>query len=56
MEKNYFLSRGIKGYEVGMGYTVAKNVVAEVSYYDFERKEKSSVDNNMLWSRVTFSF
>ena len=56
MEKNYFLNSGIKGYEVGVGYTVAKNVLAEVSYYDFENKENSSIDNNMLWSRVTFSF
>ncbi|MGE4588922.1 MAG: porin [Acidaminococcaceae bacterium] len=56
MEKNYFLNSGIKGYEVGVGYTLAKNVLAEVSYYDLENKENSSIDNNMLWSRVTFSF
>ncbi len=56
MEKAYFASSGIKGYEVGVGYTLAKNVLAEVSYYDFENKENSSIDNNMLWSRLTFSF
>ena len=56
MEKSYFASSGIKGYEVGVGYTLAKNVLAEVSYYDLEDKENSSDDNNMLWSRVTFSF
>ena len=56
MEKGYFGSYGIKGYEVGVGYTLAKNIIAEVSYYDLEDKEYSDIDNNMLWSRVTFSF
>ena len=56
LEKDYFLSHGIKGYEVGVGYTLAKNIVAEVSYYDLEDKENSDLDNTMLWSRVTFSF
>jgi len=56
MEKNYFSSTGVKGYEVGVGYTVAKNVIAEVSYYDLESQLTSAWDNQMLWSRLTFSF
>ncbi|MHC1718178.1 MAG: S-layer homology domain-containing protein [Acidaminococcaceae bacterium] len=56
MEKNYFSSTGVKGYEVGVGYTVAKNVIAEVSYYDLESQLTSDWNNQMLWSRLTFSF
>ena len=56
MEKSYFESTGVKGYEVGVGYTVAKNVIAEVSYYDLESQRTSAWDNQMLWSRLTFSF
>ncbi|HIU63742.1 MAG TPA: S-layer homology domain-containing protein [Candidatus Avacidaminococcus intestinavium] len=50
-----FNGAGIKGYEIGLGYAVAKNIVAEVSYYDLEAKEGND-DNTMLWSRLTFSF
>ncbi|HIU63743.1 MAG TPA: S-layer homology domain-containing protein [Candidatus Avacidaminococcus intestinavium] len=51
-----FNKQGIKGYEVGVGYALAKNIVGEISYYDFETKEGQDDDNTMLWSRVTFSF
>ena len=44
---------GIKGYEIGVDYTLAKNIVAEVSYYDMEDSKNSG---KLLWSRVTFSF
>ena len=51
-----FGKNGVKGYELGLGYTLAKNVIGEVSYYDFEGKDGTKLDNTMLWSRVTFSF
>ena len=47
---------GITGYEVGADYALAKNIVAAVSYYDFEAKENSAYDNQMLWSRLLFTF
>ncbi|MHC1714506.1 MAG: S-layer homology domain-containing protein [Acidaminococcaceae bacterium] len=51
-----YFDYGIKGYEVGTNYTLAKNVVANVSYYDYEANNDSSVDNSMLWSRLVFTF
>jgi len=56
MHKTFFVGQGIKGYEVGMGYTLAKNVVGEFSYYDFEDQATGNLENEMLWTRVTFSF
>ena len=35
---------------------IAKNIVAAVTYYDFESKEDSSTDNNGIWSRLYFTF
>ena len=58
--EDYFAypEEGLKGYEVGVGYTVAKNVVANVAYYDIDNKDYSSDDDSakMLWSTVTFTF
>ena len=33
-DANSFLGQGFKGYGVGANYTVAKNIVATVAYYD----------------------
>ena len=54
----YWLGEGMKGYEVGVGYTLAKNIVANVSYFDMENKDYSSYkdDTKLLWSTVTFTF
>ena len=46
---------GVKGYQVGANYTLAKNVIAAVDYYDFEAKE-GTYDNQLLWSRLLFTF
>ena len=58
--EDYFVypEEGLKGYEVGFGYTVAKNVVANVAYYDIDNKDYTSDDDSakMLWSTVTFTF
>ena len=51
-----FGGEGIKGFEVGTDYAIAKNIVAAVTYYDFESKEDSSTDNNGIWSRLYFTF
>jgi len=51
-----FGGEGIKGFEVGADYAIAKNVVAAVSYYDFESKEDSTTDNQGIWSRLLFTF
>ena len=49
---------GMKGYEVGVAYTLAKNIVANVSYYDIDNKDGAEIDNGgkLLWSNVTFTF
>ncbi len=47
---------GIKGFEVGADYALAKNIVAAVSYYDYEANPDTGYDNNMLWSRLLFTF
>ena len=54
----YWLGEGMKGYEVGVGYTLAKNIVANISYYDMDNKDYSNFDDSakLLWSTVTFTF
>ena len=47
---------GFKGFEVGANYTVAKNIVAAVKYYDLEEREGNSDNVKTLWSEVVFSF
>ena len=48
---------GFKGYSIGANYTLAKNIVAGVTYYDLESKEaKGTPDAQTLWSQVVFSF
>ena len=46
---------GFKGFEIGANYTVAKNIVAAVKYYDLDARE-GSTDAKTLWSEVVFSF
>lgn len=52
---------GFKGYGVGGNYTVAKNMVATVAYYDTEAKSKLgwygyTPKARILWTDLTFSF
>lgn len=58
--EDYFAypEEGLKGYEFGIGYTVAKNVIANLAYYDIDNKDYSSDDDGakMLWTTVTFGF
>ena len=46
---------GFKGFEVGANYTVAKNIVAGVKYYDLEARE-GDADSKTLWGEVVFTF
>ena len=56
MDGIYF-DEGFKGYSVGANYTLAKNIVAGVTYYDLETKEAGKdTDAQTLWSQVVFSF
>ena len=59
---------GFKGYGVGANYTVAKNVVATLAYYDTKSKladKLASLDENLsgvslkskkIWADLTFTF
>ena len=46
---------GYKGYVIGANYTLAKNIVAKVEYFDLEAKVGSN-DSDVLWSEVVFTF
>ena len=51
----YYVQEGLKGYNVGVGYTLAKNIVYSVDYYDLEGKETEKTDR-VIWSRLQFNF
>ena len=46
---------GFKGFMFGANYTVAKNIVAAVEYYDLEAKI-GGVDDQVIWSELVFTF
>ena len=46
---------GFKGYSVFANYTVAKNIVAQVEWYDLEAKEGDGEDET-LWAQMLFTF
>lgn len=47
---------GFKGYEIGLNYILAKNIMASISYFDFNGKDLGGLSNQMTWSRVYFTF
>ena len=51
----YFANEGFKGYMVGSGVTLVKNMVYQLHYYDLEGKE-SGLDDQVLWSRLQIMF
>lgn len=51
----YYMDEGFKGYMVGGGVTLAKNMVYQLHYYDIEGKE-SGLDDQILWSRLQIMF
>ena len=50
------MTDGFKGFEIGANYTVAKNIVAAVKYYDLDPREGNTDDVKTLWSEVVFTF
>ena len=50
-----YLNEGFKGYGVGASYTLAKNMVYMLDYYDLEGKENET-DTQVIWSRLQISF
>ncbi|WP_302371891.1 S-layer homology domain-containing protein [Acidaminococcus massiliensis] len=58
MNGNYdaFGPDGFKGWMVGGNLTVAKNMVAQVEYYDLKDKGSTSDHNKTLWSQMVVTF
>lgn len=50
-----FAKEGFKGYMVGGGVTVAKNMVYQLHYYDLEGKE-TGLEDQVIWSRLQIMF
>ena len=46
---------GFEGYRVGANYAIAKNIVAQVEYYDLEDRDSNETEET-LWTQVTFTF
>ena len=51
----YFIQEGFKGYNVGVNYALAKNIVYNLDYFDIEGKE-SEKDSRVIWSRLQINF
>ena len=49
-------SDGFEGFQVGANYTLAKNIVAQVEWYDLEEKQGDERDAETLWTQVVFTF
>ena len=47
--------QGFKGWGLFANYALAKNIVAQVEYYDLEDKE-SKEERDTLWTQVVFTF
>ena len=54
-DANVFENDGFKGWGVGANYALAKNIVAEVTYYDTESKTENK-DDQRLFADVYFTF
>ena len=53
----YGMWGGFKGYGVGVDYAIAKNIVAQVKYYDLEAQDDIFGDEReVLYAQVNFSF
>jgi hypothetical protein len=47
---------GFKGYGVGIGYTLMKNTIATVKYFDTEEKGGEGRKDQRIWTDVTITF
>ena len=56
-DANFFADMvgGFEGYGVGVDYAIAKNIVAQVKYFDLEAQIGDN-DRQVLYSQVNFSF
>ena len=50
-----FAKEGFKGYNVGASYTVAKNMVYSLDYFDLEGKD-TDITDRVIWSRLQITF
>ncbi len=60
-DANTFWGDGFKGYGVGANYAFAKNIVANVAYYDttsiyMKKYEDKTFRDHRFWTDVTFTF
>lgn len=53
---NYFTGADFKGYSVSASYTVAKNMMASVKYYDLKNKDNTDDKKKTLWSEFQLRF
>ena len=52
-----FAKNGFEGYGVGIDYAIAKNIVAQVKYYDLEMQDANKGEDwETLYAQVNFSF
>jgi len=51
-----FATAGFEGYGVGVDYAIAKNIVAQVKYYDLEADDTAKTDWETIYAQVNFSF
>ena len=54
-DNSAFAKEGFKGYNVGASYTVAKNMVYSLDYFDLEGKD-TDVTDRVIWSRLQITF
>ncbi len=47
---------GFEGWGLFANYTLAKNIVAQVEYYDLDEKDGQERDGETLWTQVVFTF
>ncbi|MBQ7883122.1 MAG: S-layer homology domain-containing protein [Phascolarctobacterium sp.] len=55
-EGDFLKLGGFEGYSVQAAYTLAKNIVAKVEWYDLEAQDNSGKENETLWGQVVFTF
>lgn len=56
IDGNTEFENGFKGWSVGAECAVAKNLVAEVTYYDTRDKQDSNQKDHRIWSALTWKF
>ena len=54
-ELSNYAKEGFKGYSVGASYTLAKNMVYMLDYFDLEGKDSEKTDR-VIWSRLQITF